>query len=223
MLTLFINTASSVTAIALFDAREGGAKLLGKKSWKSHNDEAEKLMPAIANLAKDCGKKLTDIGKVLCVKGPGSFTGLRVGVTVANTIAYLNKCELYAVDTFEFLWAGATATGLPAVAGEKSALLIFAGSGGVYVSLKPGTKERLAKLEKLYSFLRARKIAKTFGDITPDQRVKLRSIPFAPATGKFATNAGIILQNHLKPVKIIEPLYIKNPGITKSKKQTCYI
>ena len=122
MLTLGINTASSLTSIALLQ----NGKLMGENSWQSSNDEAEKLMPAIAELCKD----LTAIDQVIVISGPGSFTGLRVGVTVANTIAYLNKCELYAVDTFDYWWA----KDVPA-----KELLIFAGSKGVYVN-KDGDK-----------------------------------------------------------------------------------
>ena len=48
MLTLAINTATSLTSIALLEEQ----KLLGEDSWKSNNDEAEKLMPAISTLFK---------------------------------------------------------------------------------------------------------------------------------------------------------------------------
>ena len=102
MPTLAINTASSKTAIALFEKRG----LIAQDSWQSQNDEAEKLMPNIDALFKNNKLKYEDIEKVLVVKGPGSFTGLRVGVTVANTIAYLNKCELYGIDTFSYWWHG---------------------------------------------------------------------------------------------------------------------
>ena len=85
MLTLAINTATSLTSIALLEEQ----KLLGEDSWKSNNDEAEKLMPAISNLFKKNKKDFSGIKKVIVIKGPGSFTGLRVGVTIANTIAIL--------------------------------------------------------------------------------------------------------------------------------------
>ncbi|NIA02315.1 MAG: tRNA (adenosine(37)-N6)-threonylcarbamoyltransferase complex dimerization subunit type 1 TsaB, partial [Nitrospirae bacterium] len=123
MLTLGINTASSVTSIALLS--EG--KLVGENSWQSHNDEAEKLMPAIAELLGKADAQLPQIERVIVISGPGSFTGLRVGVTVANTIAYLNECDLYAVDTFGYWW---TTFSYGKVTDDKWALSIFAGSKG---------------------------------------------------------------------------------------------
>src|SRR3989338_4259751 len=117
MTFLAINTASSRTGIALLD----DAKLLDEDGWIAQNDEAEKLMHAIARLLEKNGKTFSDIKAVYVIQGPGSFTGLRVGITTANTIAYLNPCELYGVTTFDY-WH--TVSDLP--------LLLFAGRGGVY-------------------------------------------------------------------------------------------
>ncbi|MEK7127054.1 MAG: tRNA (adenosine(37)-N6)-threonylcarbamoyltransferase complex dimerization subunit type 1 TsaB, partial [Patescibacteria group bacterium] len=98
MLILAINTASSKTAIALLENME----IIAEDSWDAENREAEKLMPAIHNLLKKKNKNYTDIDEIYAIKGPGSFTGLRVGVTVANTLAYLLNCKLFGISTFEY-------------------------------------------------------------------------------------------------------------------------
>ncbi|MEK7547441.1 MAG: tRNA (adenosine(37)-N6)-threonylcarbamoyltransferase complex dimerization subunit type 1 TsaB, partial [Patescibacteria group bacterium] len=98
MLILAINTASSKTAIALLENME----IIAEDSWDAENREAEKLMPAIHELLKKKNKNYTDIDEIYAIKGPGSFTGLRVGVTVANTLAYLLNCQLFGISTFEY-------------------------------------------------------------------------------------------------------------------------
>lgn len=202
MLTLAINTASTKTAIALID------KKVVEKSWKSKNNEAEKLLPEIAMLLKKSKKSFSDIDRVIVVKGPGSFTGLRIGVTVANTIAYLNNCKLYGIDTFEY-WRSTD---------KETALLIYAGSGGVYASIK-GKKPELINLPDLNKFLKKNKIKKVFGEISLEQKKILKNVTFIETKLSF----GRIIEkmypeiNARKSVKMVEPLYVKKPQISEKK------
>lgn len=211
-ITLAINTASSKTGIALF----ADAKLLAEKSWKSENREAEKLMPEIARLLGKCKVRFEDIKRVLIVKGPGSFTGLRIGVTVGNTIAYLNGCEVFGVDTCEYWWHAEA---------PAEALLIYAGSKGIYVSTnqESAKKATLVDLPDFNSFLKIRKITKVFGDISKEQIRELKGIKFIPVKKTFGKIIGKIvakiIDGAILPVKIVEPIYVKKPAITESKKQ----
>lgn len=202
MLTLAINTASSQTAIALLQ----DGKLLSENSWQAHNDEAENLMPELNQLLQDEGKAFADIEKVIVVKGPGSFTGLRVGITVANTIAYLNQCELNAVSTFDFWWNAFQ--GAP----EGTALLVFAGRGGVYAN------GEMVDLPDLGKWLEENKITKVFGDITDEQKEVLKNVEFIDLDFSFGKVIEETLINDLENLKIVKPLYVKNPSITLSKK-----
>lgn len=209
MLILGINTASSRTGIALFEK----SKLIAKNSWAAHNDEAEKLMPAIAQLLKKADKTFSNIKQIYVIKGPGSFTGLRVGVTVANTLAYLNRCELFGITTFEY-WHSASE--LP--------VGLYAGSGGVYLSLNKDAEPRLIKLDELNNILKKQKIKEISGDISDDQKATLKTAEFLNSKKTFAAVIQIIIEKNIqKPIlkseKIIQPLYIKEPGITTRKKQ----
>ncbi|MBD3360508.1 tRNA (adenosine(37)-N6)-threonylcarbamoyltransferase complex dimerization subunit type 1 TsaB [Candidatus Peregrinibacteria bacterium] len=205
MTTLTINTASSETSIALFDKN----RLISEKTWPGKNDEAEKLMPAIESLLKNSKKTYKDLEKIIVVKGPGSFTGLRIGVTVANIIACLEKCRLFAVDSFEYWWTAGP---------EKAALLIFAGSGGVYVGLKPFDIPKLVKINDINQYLEENNVNNIFGDISEEQKniINAKFIPIKQSFGKIMKN---IVAKNLNPVKIVKPYYIKKPGITKSKKK----
>jgi tRNA threonylcarbamoyl adenosine modification protein YeaZ len=217
ILSLALNTASSKTSIALFD----GEKILAEKSWQGKNDEAEKMMPAIDALLKNNKKTFENIKRVVVVKGPGSFTGLRIGVTVANTIAYLNGCELFGFDTCEYLWEAS-----PKKAQAKSlALLLFAGSKGVYVSQnnESAKKAKLVNLDVLNKFLKDHKIKEVFGEISAEQKKTLKGVKFIPTKISFGKIIQKILKKitakKIKSVKIVMPIYVKKPAITISKKK----
>ncbi len=59
-----------------------------KFKTKAKKDKSQKLLPFIDELLKKKGKKMEDITEIEVNTGPGSFTGLRVGVSVANAIGW---------------------------------------------------------------------------------------------------------------------------------------
>ena len=98
MLIIAINTASSAaerkSAIALIEM----GKVLGEESWYSNRNESERILPGLDRLLKENGKSWDDVGGVFVVKGPGSYTSLRVGITIANTIAWVRKIPMWTTD-----------------------------------------------------------------------------------------------------------------------------
>jgi len=64
---------------------------------------ARLLVPAVADLLHHVSWKPTEIDVVAVSIGPGSFTGLRVGVVFAKTFAWINDARLVAVDTLQAL------------------------------------------------------------------------------------------------------------------------
>ncbi len=211
---LALRTGSSKTSLALIKNK----KVLIESSWESDNDEAEKLMPNLQALLKKSRAKFSDIDQVLVIKGPGSFTGLRIGVTVANTISYLNNCELFAVDTFEYYWRAVNLKETE----SSIALLIFAGAKGVYVSLPGQTnfaeKAKNIPIDALQTYLQRHSIKNVFGDITNEQKTVLKDIRFVKIDRSFGEIISKINLKKLSPVKIVKPLYIKKPAITQSKR-----
>lgn len=61
---------------------------------KLEKQKAQVLLPLIEKILKDKKIKLQDITEIQINPGPGSFTGIRVGLTVANTLAFLLKVPL---------------------------------------------------------------------------------------------------------------------------------
>jgi tRNA threonylcarbamoyladenosine biosynthesis protein TsaB len=62
--------------------------LLAATKYLAHRDLAQTIHIKIAELLKQSKLSLKDIEGIICFKGPGSFTGLRIGLTVANSLSY---------------------------------------------------------------------------------------------------------------------------------------
>lgn len=96
MYTILINTASYLNEIQIFDRNKN---IISEISQHAQFNEYEILITWLRNQDKTL---LNNISKIICVVGPGSFTGVRVGVTIANTIAFIKKIPIYSLDAFMY-------------------------------------------------------------------------------------------------------------------------
>ncbi len=102
MTLLAIDTATQLISLALHD----GQQLLAEQTWHSENHHSVELAPAVrAMLASAC---LTpgDLTALAVSIGPGSYTGLRIGVALAKGMATALRLPLVGVSTFDTLAAG---------------------------------------------------------------------------------------------------------------------
>jgi len=98
-LILSIETAISVCSVALH--REG--KLIGALELHQDNVHSQKLMPVIDALFIQAGVQTTGLDAVAISAGPGSYTGLRIGVSTAKGLAYAHDLPLISIDTLDAL------------------------------------------------------------------------------------------------------------------------
>jgi tRNA threonylcarbamoyladenosine biosynthesis protein TsaB len=77
-----------------------GPDLLAQRHLDEASRHSRDLVPAIADLLAGQGWAARDLTAVLVSRGPGSYTGLRVGLMAAKTLAYATGCALVAIDTF---------------------------------------------------------------------------------------------------------------------------
>ncbi len=84
MLILTIRTDKPEAEIGL---NEGNTRL-AYETWAAHRQLAETLHVKIRELLQNSGRQVHDIEAVACYAGPGSFTGLRIGLSVGNALAY---------------------------------------------------------------------------------------------------------------------------------------
>lgn len=94
---LSIDTYSSICGVALFD----GENLLAGFQEKVPNRHSEVLLPMIHSALKQAGIKPVDLKGIAVISGPGSFTGLRIGVSTAKGLCMGSGFPLVSVGTFD--------------------------------------------------------------------------------------------------------------------------
>lgn len=84
MYTLFIDTHSNKINIVLFK----NEKILVKKEVETEQNHSITTMPILIEVLKQGNIEVSDVKEIIVINGPGSFTGIRIGVTIAKTLAY---------------------------------------------------------------------------------------------------------------------------------------
>lgn len=102
MLILALETSGFGGTIALLEDEN----VLGERTLNAQRRHAQTLVPEIQALLQEQGRKPADCEVIAVSTGPGSFTGLRVGITAAKTIAYVTEARIAAVPTFPCLAVG---------------------------------------------------------------------------------------------------------------------
>ncbi|MDD3887620.1 MAG: tRNA (adenosine(37)-N6)-threonylcarbamoyltransferase complex dimerization subunit type 1 TsaB [Patescibacteria group bacterium] len=89
---LLINTATYISFVGIAHEK----KIIKKKIWEANLRQSEDLLPIIKKLVGN-----NKIDGIIVVTGPGSYTGLRVGIATANALAFGWNCKVVGVDRFE--------------------------------------------------------------------------------------------------------------------------
>ena len=97
MLILAFETSAKAASIALMD----GTKLLGESYQNTGLTHSQTLMVMAEDVLKQCGKTAQDVQAVAVAEGPGSFTGVRIGVAAAKGFAWGKEIPCYGVSTLE--------------------------------------------------------------------------------------------------------------------------
>lgn len=105
MLNLALDTATAWGRFALAE----GDRLLGYLPVNVTGSYADALLPVVDRLLAEAGRELAEVGAVGVTRGPGSFTGLRIGVATAKGLAYGLGARLVGVPTLAAMAAAALA------------------------------------------------------------------------------------------------------------------
>lgn len=98
---LAIDTATKYLGLALHD----GHMLLAEQAWRTGNRHNEMLAVTIQHMMAACDVTMNDLTMIAVANGPGSYTGLRIGVAMAKGIASAKQLPLIGVSTLDILAA----------------------------------------------------------------------------------------------------------------------
>ena len=148
MLTLAFETSAKAGSVALTE----DGKLLGESYQNTGLTHSQTLMVMAEDLLKQCGKTMADVTAVAVAEGPGSFTGVRIGVAAAKGMSWGGQLPCYGVSTLE-----AMAVSLGAYEGHVCACMdarrnqvynaLFLADGGKLTRLSEDRAIALAELK----------------------------------------------------------------------------
>ena len=137
MTILAVDTSTLVSSIALLR----NDVLLAEFTLQIRKTHSEQLMPHISQLFEFTGLSLSDLQAVAVSIGPGSFTGLRIGLATAKALAYARKVKLIGVPTLDALAYACPAPGV------YVAPLMDAQKNNVYQAVYTWEKHQMIQVE----------------------------------------------------------------------------
>lgn len=99
MRLLAIDASNQAMSVAVLENQ----KVIGEITTNVKGNHSQRLMPAIAELMAEVGWKPADLDRIAVAQGPGSYTGLRIGVTIAKTLAWTLGKEITGISSLAVL------------------------------------------------------------------------------------------------------------------------
>ncbi len=106
---LAIDTSTNSAGIAIAE----GANILAELTWNCGQNHSVELMPRITGLMEQSRLKFEDLTGIVVATGPGSFNGLRVGISTAKGIAFSLNIPIIGISTLEMTAYAHAETSLP--------------------------------------------------------------------------------------------------------------
>lgn len=175
--------------------------LLVERKLNLSHDLSTFAIDEVAKMFQELNLKVNDIDKIIVVSGPGSFTGIRIGMTLAKVYAYTLKKEITTITSLEAMAESTNFSGLVVP-------MIDARRGFVYSAIYDGNMEVLPKqhisLEKLKLILYG--LGKDYVFVSNDNFNDLETVSYDPDILK------IVLKYQNKESispHLVEPTYLK--------------
>jgi len=211
---LAIETSDELCSAAIMLSEESYAEINFQKKFI----HSEKLMPMISDLLKTADLKLEDVKALAVSMGPGSFTGLRIGLTIAKGLAVGSELPIIPVPTFDALALQLSST-LPE--GTKIIIANNANINEIYFAKYKINKKRFEVLTEA-TLVEKKEVSSLredgdliFGNFDVEKMGFKTSSPNASAVAKWAYIFGkdLVTFDH----GLLEPNYLKN-FVVKVKK-----
>ena len=225
---LAIDTSTDTASLAIVQDGE----ILTELTWRCQKNHSVELMPRLSQLLKQTKLELKSISYIIVARGPGSFNGLRVGISTAKALAFSLEIPLVGISTLEAEAYQHAETGLPvcpifSAGGGEIAAAIYQRKNSQWYRI---TAEHITTVEALCSKLTAKTIF--CGQLTPaiasQLKAKLGERAIVPPPASRLRRASFLAELGLKRLKAgdfdhpatLQPIYLRRPAITKPKRTT---
>ena len=194
MYQLLLDSSNIFLSVGL--AKDG--KVVDQISYEAWQRQSEMMVTEVDNILKRNNLKKEDLDAVVVGMGPGSYTGVRIGVTIAKTIAYALKIKIYAKSSLSLLKDG----DFPTIC------LFNARSGRSYFAVYQGNKviekDRVLTNEEVLEYIKSHKDYKVNGD----------TYQLGIESGKFDIIANLAKFEKSEEVNpfALNPVYLKDLG-----------
>jgi tRNA threonylcarbamoyl adenosine modification protein YeaZ len=220
---LAIDTSTDNASIALVQ----GDRVLAESTWRCEQNHSVELLPQLARLLNEAKVSLKSISCVIVAKGPGSFNGLRVGISTAKGLAFSLGIPIIGISSMEVVAYQHAKTGLPICpifnAGRgEIATAMYQKKGSQWQQLVP---EHITAVDALcseinektifcgeYVPLIASQLRKRLGEKAVIATTRLPRASLLAELGKRRLEAG----DYDNPATL-QPLYLRRPAITQAK------
>jgi len=222
---LAIDTSTDTASLALVQDSE----VLAELTWRCSQNHTIQLLPHLFHLLNQTKLSLPSASCIIVAKGPGSYNGLRVGISTAKGLAFSLGIPIVGIGTLEVEAYQHAEAGLPVCpifnAGrEEIATAMYQMKGNKWCQL---TVEHLTTVDALCSQITTKTIF--CGEFVPfiaarlSKQLKQKAVILPPATG--LRRASFLAELGLKRFKAgdydnpvtLQPLYLRGPSITKPK------
>jgi tRNA threonylcarbamoyladenosine biosynthesis protein TsaB len=170
-LLLALDTSTSTASVALFD----GQRVLSETTWLAGREHSTRLLVEVDAAFERIGRTPTELTGLVVARGPGSFTGVRVALSVAKGIAAGLKIPVWGVNSLDVLAHAAGEVELPVRA------VLEAGRGRYatarYEHGHPTEAARLATLPQIEEMIDSPTLV--IGDLSDEARRELEGHPYA--------------------------------------------
>ena len=222
---LAIDTSTETASIALAEESE----VLAELTWRCGQNHSAELLPRFNQLLEQIGASLQSINCIFVARGPGSYNGLRVGVSTAKGLAFSLGVPLIGIGTLEVEAYPHAETGLPVCP------IFNAGRGEIATALFQKKRRKWCQLAEEHittvDGLCSQITEKTLfcGEFMPfvvtQLRRQLKQKAVIPSPAGMLRRAGFLTElgwQRLKAgdyddVTTLQPLYLRRPSITKPK------
>ncbi len=222
---LAIDTSTGTAGIAVADEYN----ILAELSWSCRQNHSVELMPRLTQLLEQGKIKFEDIKGVVVAIGPGSFNGLRVGVSTAKGLAFSLNIPIAGISTLEMTAYAHSATGFPVCpvinAGRSEvAAALFRKTGEEWQKIKPEHITTIAELCK-----ETHTDTVFCGELTPSAIDELTSTlgerAIIPSPSARLRRCGFLAELGYRRLQkedfdnatALQPIYLKKPPITQHK------